>query len=156
MVDMQRTLNSLNGYHGHIIEALRMAESHRGGMGTAPASSSNLLDEEGLRKSLADCGYADAYRKLQQQQQQQQQQQSSQQQDGQENIDNQDEEDDEDVPPSCGPMRIRTLEDIIRQLEHHSTRHMSPSGSEDMRISEGEADRHYRIDSSVCSESSQG
>ncbi|XP_043283238.1 disintegrin and metalloproteinase domain-containing protein 11 isoform X3 [Venturia canescens] len=151
MVDMQRTLNSLNGYHGHIMEALRIAESHRGGMGNTPPGSTTLLDEEGLRKSLAECGYADAYRKLQQQQQSSQQQQ-----DGQEHIDNQDDDDDEDVPPSCGPMRIRTLEDIIRQLEHHSARHMSPSGSEDMRISEGEADRHYRIDSSVCSESSQG
>lgn len=51
-------------------------------------------------------------------------------------------EDDDEVPP-CGPLRIRNLEDLIRQLEHHS-RHMSPSGSEDIRMSETEADRHYR------------
>lgn len=65
-----------------------------------------------------------------------------------------DEDEDDEVPP-CGPIRIRNLEDLIRQLEHHS-RHMSPSGSEDIRMSETEADRHYRLESSSqCSESSQ-
>lgn len=60
---------------------------------------------------------------------------------------------DEDV----GPLRIRNLEDLIRQLEHHSSRHMSPSGSEDIRMSETEAERHYRLESSAaCSESSHG
>ncbi|XP_058063853.1 glycine, alanine and asparagine-rich protein-like [Anopheles bellator] len=64
--------------------------------------------------------------------------------------------DDEDTP-SVGPLRIRNLEDLIRQLEHHSSRHMSPSGSEDIRMSETEAERHYRVDSSAaCSESSHG
>uniref|UniRef100_A0A182KHI2 Uncharacterized protein n=1 Tax=Anopheles christyi TaxID=43041 RepID=A0A182KHI2_9DIPT len=64
---------------------------------------------------------------------------------------------DEDDTPSVGPLRIRNLEDLIRQLEHHSSRHMSPSGSEDIRMSETEADRHYRVDSSAaCSESSHG
>ncbi|KAL9881597.1 LOW QUALITY PROTEIN: disintegrin and metalloproteinase domain-containing protein mind-meld [Glossina fuscipes fuscipes] len=64
---------------------------------------------------------------------------------------------DDDEGPSTGPLRIRNLEDLIRQLEHHSSRHMSPSGSEDIRMSETEADRHYRLDSSAaCSESSQG
>lgn len=57
-----------------------------------------------------------------------------------------DDEEDDDVPPSCGPIRIRNLEDLIRQLEHHSARHMSPSGSEDIRMSDPEADRHYRLD----------
>lgn len=65
----------------------------------------------------------------------------------------QQEEDDDEVPPSCGPLRIRNLEDLIRQLEHHSARHMSPSGSEDIRMSETEADRHYRLESVACSES---
>ncbi|XP_066955426.1 disintegrin and metalloproteinase domain-containing protein unc-71-like isoform X17 [Macrobrachium rosenbergii] len=59
---------------------------------------------------------------------------------------------DDQVPP-CGPIRIRNLEDLIRQLEHHPSRHMSPSGSEEIRMSETEADRHYRLDSSSCTES---
>ena len=63
----------------------------------------------------------------------------------------------DDEGPSVGPLRIRNLEDLIRQLEHHSSRHMSPNGSEDIRMSENEAERHFRIDSSAaCSESSQG
>lgn len=82
----------------------------------------------------------------QQQQQQQTQQQSMQPQSLQQH------NADEDV----GPLRIRNLEDLIRQLEHHSSRHMSPSGSEDIRMSETEADRHYRLESSACSESSHG
>lgn len=60
------------------------------------------------------------------------------------------EDEDDDVPPSCGPIRIRNLEDLIRQLEHHSARHMSPSGSEDIRMSETEADRHYRLESAAA------
>nr|CAD7202566.1 unnamed protein product [Timema douglasi] len=63
-----------------------------------------------------------------------------------------DEDEEDEVPPSCGPIRIRNLEDLIRQLEHHSARHMSPSGSEDIRMSETEADRHYRLESAGCSE----
>ncbi|XP_050076828.1 uncharacterized protein LOC126563597 isoform X8 [Anopheles maculipalpis] len=87
-----------------------------------------------------------------QQQQQQQQQQQHQVQQVQQGLLG-----DEDDTPSVGPLRIRNLEDLIRQLEHHSSRHMSPSGSEDIRMSETEADRHYRVDSSAaCSESSHG
>lgn len=142
MVEMQRTLNTLNGYHGDIMEALRTAATHRG-MASTQSGSGNLMDNEVLRKSLTDCAYPDAYHKVPTD-------------NGQDNIDNQDDDDEEDVLPPCGPIRIRTLEDIIRQLEVHSARHQSPNGSEDMRISEGEGDRPYRIDSSVCSESSQG
>lgn len=54
--------------------------------------------------------------------------------------------DEGDVVPPCGPIRIRNLEDLIRQLERHSARHTSPNGSEDIRsMSETEADRHYRL-----------
>lgn len=141
LTDVERTLNSLNGYHDDILEALRNAATHRG-LSTTPSGSGNILDDESIRKSLAECGYGDAYRKS----------------DGQDNIDNQDDDDEEEeeIPSRGGPIRIRTLEDIIRQLEHHSARHMSPSESEDIRMSETEADRPYRVDSSVCSESSQG
>jgi hypothetical protein len=59
--------------------------------------------------------------------------------------------------PDDGQLRIRNLEDLIRQLEHHSSRHMSPNGSEDIRMSETDPDRNYRVDSSAaCSESSHG
>jgi len=47
----------------------------------------------------------------------------------------------------------KNINSVIRP---YMTGQMSPSGSEDIRTSEGEPDRHYRIDSSVCSESSQG
>lgn len=137
--DVERTLNSLNGYHDDILEALRHA--HRG-LASTPSGSANLLNDEIIRKSLADHGYSEeSYRKIS---------------DSQDNVENPEDEDEEDIPPTCGTIRIRTLEDIIRQLEHHSTRHISPVDSEDIRISENENERHYRIDSSVCSESSQG
>ncbi|XP_018348063.1 PREDICTED: uncharacterized protein LOC108752010 isoform X5 [Trachymyrmex septentrionalis] len=145
---VERTLNQLNGYHEDILEVLKNAASRRDLVGTP--SGSNLLDEDALRKSLAECGYPDMYRKDT---------------DGQDNgIDNgqEEEEDDVELQPPCGTIRIRNLEDLIRQLEHRAsarpymTGQMSPSGSEEIRTSETEPDRHYRIDSSVCSESSQG
>ena len=121
------------------MEALRNA--HRG-LASTPSGSGNLVDDDAICKSLVEHGYAsDTYRKCS---------------DSQDNIENPEDEEEEDIPPTCGTIRIRTLEDIIRQLEHHSTRHMSPVDSEDIRISENENDRHYRMDSSVCSESSQG
>ncbi|XP_025986235.2 disintegrin and metalloproteinase domain-containing protein unc-71 isoform X9 [Solenopsis invicta] len=145
---VERTLNQLNGYHEDILEVLKNAASRRELVGT-PSGSGNLLDEDAIRKSLAECGYPDMYQKDT---------------DGQDNgIDNGQEEEDDDVElqPPCGTIRIRNLEDLIRQLEHRAARpyltgQMSPSGSEEIRTSETEPDRHYRIDSSVCSESSQG
>lgn len=109
---VERTLNQLNGYHGDLIEVLKSAASRRDLVGT-PSGSSNLLDEDALRKSLAECGYPDTidmYRKDTD--------------DGQDNgIDNgqEEEEDDVELQPPCGTIRIRNLEDLIRQLEHRAT-----------------------------------
>lgn len=169
--EVERTLKSLNGYHEDILEALRNAASHRGtGTGNTPSGSGSLT-EDMLRKQLesAALGYSEpiSYKR------------SSSKSGSKENICDtsqphtvlvegqnntmmhhhrpQQPNHDEDDIPSAGPLRIRNLEDLIRQLEHHSSRHMSPSGSEDIRMSETEADRHYRLDSSAaCSESSQG
>ncbi|KAK7602201.1 hypothetical protein V9T40_009642 [Parthenolecanium corni] len=60
----------------------------------------------------------------------------------------QSEEDDEDDDDESGPIRIRNLEDLIRQLEHHSRKHTSASivGVEDIRFAETEADRQYRVE----------
>ncbi|KAG8179953.1 hypothetical protein JTE90_015402 [Oedothorax gibbosus] len=55
---------------------------------------------------------------------------------------------DEEMVPPCGPIRIRNLEDLLRQLE-------SPAGS-DLRLSETEADRHYRTDSGTESQLEPG
>ncbi|VEN64440.1 unnamed protein product [Callosobruchus maculatus] len=127
-------------------QALRVAASHRGSATPSGASSAAGLSEELLRRSIAQCAAGDGYPEYKR---------SS----SKENVCEQQvviehvEEDEDEVPP-CGPIRIRNLEDLIRQLEHHS-RHMSPSGSEDIRMSETEADRHYRQESSsACSESS--
>ncbi|XP_048509375.1 disintegrin and metalloproteinase domain-containing protein unc-71 isoform X3 [Athalia rosae] len=145
IAEVERKLKSLNIYHGDLMEAVRAAELH--GLAATPSGSCSLLSDDIGRKSLVDCGYPDSYGKC-----------SDSQDNMCDNIDdhleNRDDEDDDGSVPQCGPIRIRNLEDIIRQLEHHSTRNMSPSGSEDIRISE--SDRQYRVDSSVCSESSQG
>lgn len=180
--DVERTLKSLNGYHEDILEALRNAASSHRSSGNTPSGS---ISEEILRKTLQECaagslGYeykrsssknssredicdnnaqmnamiGDVsgtllhHHRSQQQLHQPQMQQQAVPQSSQQPINA-----DEDV----GPLRIRNLEDLIRQLEHHSSRHMSPSGSEDIRMSENEADRHYRLESSAaCSESSHG
>ncbi|XP_014610805.1 PREDICTED: disintegrin and metalloproteinase domain-containing protein 11 isoform X11 [Polistes canadensis] len=139
--EVQQTLNQLNGYHENILEVLRKAGIRRDPSETA-SGSGNLLDNEAIRKSLLECGYPDPYSK-----------------DIDDHMNNMDNQDDEDIDVGlepCSTIRIRTLEDIIKQLERHSVRHMSPSGSEEIRMSESEGDRHYRPDSSVCSESSQG
>jgi hypothetical protein len=180
--DVERTLKSLNGYHEDILEALRNAASSHRSSGNTPQGS---IGEEILRKTLQECaagGLGYEYKRSssknssrenicdnnaalnamlgdvsgallhhhrsQQQLHQPQMQSQQSQQSSQQPINA-----DEDV----GPLRIRNLEDLIRQLEHHSSRHMSPSGSEDIRISESEADRLYRLESSAaCSESSHG
>lgn len=135
-------MDSLNGYHENIMEALRTAKIRRD-LSETTSTGGNIVNDETLRKPLTECGYLDTCHKDM---------------DGQDDINNQnDKEMSEDG--ICSVLRIRNLEDLIKQLEHHSVRHtscLSPCGSEEMRIPESEADRHYRIDSSVCSESSQG
>uniref|UniRef100_T1GP56 Uncharacterized protein n=1 Tax=Megaselia scalaris TaxID=36166 RepID=T1GP56_MEGSC len=181
--EVERTLKSLNGYHEDILEALRNAASHRGtGAGNTPVGSNSFTNNlnygeykrggstKSSRENICDANAAHAiliegvgglgssggmihqhhhrsqHHLHQAAQQQQQQQQQAPLQQGE-----------DDDAPATGPLRIRNLEDLIRQLEQHSSRHMSPSGSEDIRMSETEADRHYRLDSSAaCSESSQG
>lgn len=102
---VERTLNQLNGYHEDILEVLKNAASRRDLAGT-PSGSSNLLDEDVLRKSLAEVGWhPDVYRKDT---------------DGQDN-EQEDEEEDVELQPPCGTIRIRTLEDLIRQLEDRAT-----------------------------------
>lgn len=143
VASVERTLDQLNGYHEHIIEALRMAANQRETSGTtsAPMDDEALTEPltELLTEPLPECYPTDSYRK-----------------DIIKHIDNQADEEYEEYVPSCGVIRIRNLEDLIKQLERHSARNRSPSGSEDMRMSESETDRPYRKDSSVCSESSQG
>lgn len=190
VVDVERTLRSLNGYHEDILEALKTAaasQSHRGtGAGNTPSGSGSISEEQ-LRKTLQECSAAAmSYGEYKR---------SSSKNSSKENIcdnmqphavlvesgsgpscggggqgssittsmhqqhrpHNLHQQHDEDDTPATEPLRIRNLEDLIRQLEHHSVRQMSPSCSEDIRMSETEADRHYRLDSSAaCSESSQG
>jgi hypothetical protein len=176
-------LKSLNGYHEDILEALRNAAAAHRSSGNTPSGS---ISEEILRKTLQECaagsvgyefkrnssktgsrenicdtnaqlnaligesGLLHHHRSQQQLHQPTlQQAQAALLQSAQQQMVNPDED--------VGPLRIRNLEDLIRQLEHHSSRHMSPSGSEDIRMSETEAERHYRLESSAaCSESSHG
>lgn len=184
--DVERTLKSLNGYHEDILEALRNAASSHRSSGNTPSGSiseeilrktlqecaagtlgydykrssknssrENICDNNAqLNAMLGDVsGSLLHHHRSQQQLHQPQLQQPPAQQQSLQAQSSQQGNPDEDV----GPLRIRNLEDLIRQLEHHSSRHMSPSGSEDIRMSETEADRHYRLESSAaCSESSHG
>ncbi|KAF2368825.1 EGF-like domain extracellular [Trinorchestia longiramus] len=122
--EVERTLKSLNGYHEDIIDALKRAASHRSMTGAASLSSDEISTAQHVpypRFATPDLTrLKSSHEKLV--------------------VDSGGEDDDH--PPHT--IRIRNLEDIIRQLEHHPSRHMSPSGSEEIRMSEPEADRHYR------------
>lgn len=179
VVDVERTLRSLNGYHEDILEALKSAaasQSHRGtGAGNTPSGSGSISEEQ-LRKTLQECStaamsYSEYKRSSSKNSSKEnicdtphtvllegsQSGSMMHQQHRPHNLHQQQQQQDDDDAPATGPLRIRNLEDLIRQLEHHSVRQMSPSCSEDIRMSETEADRHYRLDSSAaCSESSQG
>ncbi|CAG0885167.1 unnamed protein product [Darwinula stevensoni] len=124
--EVERTLKSMNGYHEDILDALRSAATQRAVGGYSSAGSGPSLSDE-HRKSLSD-GYPDystvpyphSIRRP-----------------GSSLVD-------EDEVPPCGPIRIRNLKDLLRQLESGSMsgRHLSPNGSEDLRTgSEPEADR---------------
>lgn len=102
---VERTLSQLDGYRDDIIEVLKNAASRSRDHAGTPLG----LDDDPIRKSLAECGY-DMYRKDI---------------DGQDNGMHNGQEDDEDeveLQPPCGTIRIRNLEDIIRQLEHRAAR----------------------------------
>ncbi|KAA0202340.1 hypothetical protein HAZT_HAZT001449 [Hyalella azteca] len=133
VTEVERTLKSLNGYHEDIIDALKRAASHRSMTGAASLSSDEISTAQHVpypRFATPDLTrLKSSHEKLV--------------------VDSGGEEDDH--PPH--PIRIRNLEDLIRQLEHHPSRHMSPSGSEEIRMSEPEADRHYRLEHSSCTES---
>ncbi|XP_060810887.1 disintegrin and metalloproteinase domain-containing protein 22 isoform X2 [Amyelois transitella] len=124
VADMEYKFKDLNGYHENIIVALKSAAAQRAA-GGAPRGSGDL-------RALQDYEYkrerVPSAEKIH------------------DDMRRQRGDDEDDEPPPCGSIRIRNLEDLIRQLEHHSSRHMSPSGSEDIRMSETEADRHYRIE----------
>ncbi|XP_041977445.1 disintegrin and metalloproteinase domain-containing protein 11 isoform X2 [Aricia agestis] len=123
VADMEYKFKDLNGYHENIIVALKTAAAHRASAGTAVGSGDlRALQEYEYNRERAPS--ADKIHEAE--------------------LRRQRGEEEEDEVPQCGPIRIRNLEDLIRQLEHHSSRHMSPSGSEDIRMSETEADRHYR------------
>ncbi|KZC09204.1 Disintegrin and metalloproteinase domain-containing protein 11 [Dufourea novaeangliae] len=137
---VEHTLDHLNGYHENIIEALRQAHTLRE-LSSTPGGVDYLVNDEASPKTMTDCSYPNACHKDM---------------DGQDHSDNQG-DDEEEEKRTGNVLRIRNLEDLIKQLERHSARQMSPCGSEEIRISESEADRlAYRKDSSVCSESSQG
>ncbi|KAI5646154.1 reprolysin (M12B) family zinc metalloprotease domain-containing protein [Phthorimaea operculella] len=123
--DMEYKFKDLNGYHENIIVALKTA-AQRASAGAAGGSGDlRALQEYEYKRERAPSAEKIHEAELRRQRAG---------------------DEEEDETPPCGPIRIRNLEDLIRQLEHHSSRHMSPSGSEDIRMSETEADRHYRIE----------
>lgn len=149
--DVERTLKSLNGYHEDILEALRDAASGRAGGGPGSHSvhpgystldTAPVLTEE-LKRHLAETRAVSEYRSQQELRQQTRDRQEKLERESSQHALDSDE---------MGPIRIRNLEDLIRQLEHSSNRHMSPAGSEDVRMSsETEADRHFRSPVGHCS-----
>ncbi|CAL4063957.1 unnamed protein product, partial [Meganyctiphanes norvegica] len=141
--EVERTLKSLNGYHEDIIDALKRAASHRSGTTSMSSDEIHTVHHDTFPRypaGAASMGGPGEFTRLKM---------------SHENLKmhHGDSGGEDDQVPPCGPIRIRNLEDLIRQLEHHPSRHMSPSGSEEIRMSETEADRHYRLDSSSCTES---
>ena len=127
VTEVERTLKSLNGYHEDILEALRNAASTRG------TSSASYSDE--LRKSLTLSSNPELARA------------------GASLLLDSEPDGSVDTLPRQTTLRIRNLEDLIRQLEQPPHRLRSPCSSDDLRLSETEADRQLRLESSSCTES---
>ncbi|XP_054720727.1 LOW QUALITY PROTEIN: disintegrin and metalloproteinase domain-containing protein 11-like [Uloborus diversus] len=119
LTEVERTLKSLNGYHEEILEALHSVSSHR------PVDSQGSPQD--VKKTFSDAVTDYSIMK-----------------NSMEHLGNSSSEEAEDMVPPCGPIRIRNLEDLLRKLEHQPL-HVSPAGS-DLRLSEPEADRHYRVE----------
>uniref|UniRef100_A0A8D8SE29 Disintegrin and metalloproteinase domain-containing protein 11 n=1 Tax=Cacopsylla melanoneura TaxID=428564 RepID=A0A8D8SE29_9HEMI len=162
--EVERTLKSLNGYHEDILEALRNAAVTHGRAGPSSSTGASSSSEDLLRRSIAaavECSYkrstsqdklcdgrgliSQSHSSLHERSPagslQRLHHRSS-----RTRVDA--DEDDDGGLTSAGPnpIRIRNLEDLMRQLEYHSSRHMSPAGSEDIRMSDPETERQYRID----------
>lgn len=118
LTEVERTLKSLNGYHEDILEALQTVSSHR------PVESQGS-PQDSIKKTFSDADYGILKNSL-------------------EHLQNAGMDEAEEMVPPCGPIRIRNLEDLLRKLEHQPI-HVSPAGS-DLRLSEPEADRHYRVE----------
>lgn len=120
--DVERTLKNINGYHEEILEALHSASQRMGDSKRSPSQESH--------KSVSDMNYSTLG-----------------------SVKGREEQADEDLEePMPVPIRIRNLEDLLRQLEHHplqqqqsQSNHMSPACSDEIRLSEPEADRHYLL-----------
>lgn len=120
--DVERTLKNINGYHEEILEALQSASQRMGESKRSPSQESH--------KSIGDINYSTLG-----------------------SVKGRDEEMNGDLEePMPIPIRIRNLEDLLRQLEHHPlqqqqshSNHMSPACSDEIRLSEPEADRHYLL-----------
>ncbi|PRD32859.1 UNVERIFIED_CONTAM: hypothetical protein NCL1_19208 [Trichonephila clavipes] len=117
--DVERTLKNINGYHEEILEALHSASQRMGDSKRSPSQESH--------KSVVDMNYSALG-----------------------SVKGRDDQRDDDLEePMPVPIRIRNLEDLLRQLEHHplqqQQQHMSPACSDEIRLSEPEADRHYLL-----------
>lgn len=120
--DVERTLRNINGYHEEILEALQSASQRMGDSKRSPSQESH--------KSVSDMNYSTLG-----------------------SVKGREENVDDDLEePMPVPIRIRNLEDLLRQLEHHplqqtqsQSTHMSPACSDEIRLSEPEADRHYLL-----------
>ncbi|XP_022252961.1 disintegrin and metalloproteinase domain-containing protein 9-like isoform X1 [Limulus polyphemus] len=128
LTEVERNLKSMNGYHEEILEALHSASSHRPQPDTLTSPCQEHLPSFG--QTVGDYGSLQFMKSSSPEEQ----------------LETESGDEVEETVPPCGPIRIRNLEDLLRQLEHQPGPHTSPEGSEDIRLSEPEADRHYHLD----------